>query len=323
MTAIGLFVDLRRLPDSARNAAEHTAWTIELLTQAEQIGCDAAWFTEHHGFPDGYLPQPLVLAAAVAARTSRMRLGTGIALGPLRHPRHLAEEAALVDVISGGRVEVGIGAGYSPHEFEWFGADLSKRFTTTDAVAIEVRRLLASGEVTPDPVQDPLPIWLGYQGPQGAGRAGRAGVGLLSLDPALLEPYQAGLAEGGFDPALARMGGLIEIVVADDPAQAAERILPHWLHQQNTYRALRSAGPLDPDKARASLERTGRLGGLRILDVDGAVAALREAIDAVPARHAYTWLSVGDMPPDLVERHVELWCGPVRSRVLDAEEVAR
>jgi alkanesulfonate monooxygenase SsuD/methylene tetrahydromethanopterin reductase-like flavin-dependent oxidoreductase (luciferase family) len=321
MTAIGLFVDLRRLPDSTRSATEHTAWTIELLAQAETLGCDGAWFTEHHGFPDGYLPQPLVLAAAVAARTSRMRLGTGIALGPLRHPRHLAEEAALVDVISGGRVELGIGAGYSPHEFEWFGADLARRFTTTDATAIEVRRLLASGEVTPDPVQKPVPMWLGYQGPQGAGRAGRAGVGLLSLDPALLEPYRTGLAEGGFAPEDARMGGLIEIVVADDPQQAAARILPHWLHQQNTYRALRSAGPLDADKARATLARTGRLGGLRILDVDGAVAVLREATSAVPAQHAYTWLSVGDMPADVVERHVELWCGPVRSAVLDTKEV--
>jgi alkanesulfonate monooxygenase SsuD/methylene tetrahydromethanopterin reductase-like flavin-dependent oxidoreductase (luciferase family) len=320
--AIGLFVDLRRLPDSARTAAEHTAWTIDLLAHAESLGCDAAWFTEHHGFPDGYLPQPLVLAAAVAARTSTMRLGTGIALGPLRHPRHLAEEAALVDVISNGRVEIGIGAGYSPQEFEWFGADLSKRFTTTDAAAIEVRRLLASGEVTPGPVQTEVPIWLGYQGPQGAGRAGRAGVGLLSLDPALLEPYRAGLAEAGSDPDAARMGGLIEIVVADDPQQAAARILPHWLHQQNTYRALRGGGPLDADKARSSLERTGRLGGLRVLDVDGAVAALGEAISAVPARHAYTWLSVGDMPAELVERHVELWCGPVRAAVLAASGAA-
>lgn len=315
MTALGLFVDLRRLPDNARTPAEHTAWTIDLLVRAEALGCDAAWFTEHHGFDDAYLPQPLVLAAAVAGRTSTMRLGTGIALGPLRHPRHLAEEAALVDVISGGRVEVGIGAGYSQREFDWFGADITRRFTTTDAAAVEVRRLLASGEVTPGPVQESLPIWLGYQGPQGAGRAGRAGVGLLSLDPNLLEPYRAGLAEGGHDPDDARMGGLFDVVVADDPEQAVERILPHRQHQMNSYRALHGLAPLDADKLRSSWERTGTLSGLRVLDVDGAAAAVRAAIAAVPARHLYTWLSVGDMPADLVERHVELWCGPVRAAV--------
>src|SRR4051812_12608140 len=73
MPAIGLFVDLRRLPDSRRSPAAHVTRTIELLAHAESLGRDSAWFTEHHAFPDGYLPQPLVLAAAVAARTSRLR----------------------------------------------------------------------------------------------------------------------------------------------------------------------------------------------------------------------------------------------------------
>ncbi len=322
MTAIGLFVDLRRLPDSLRSPAQHVARTIELLAHAETLGCDSAWFTEHHAFPDGYLPQPLVLAAAVAARTSRLRLGTAITLAALRHPLHVAEEAALVDVISDGRFELGLGAGYAAHEYAAFGADITRRFGSTDAVAAEVQRLLASDEVTPGPVQDPLPIWLGYQGPQGARRAGRLGLGLLSLDAALLAPYQEALAEGGHDPSSARMGGLIEIVVADDPDDAAQHIAPHWVHQQNTYRALqrrRDGSPLRPlteDDARSMLQETGRLGGLQILDVDGAIAALRERLDAVPARHAYTWLSVGDMPDHIVERHLELWCGPVRSAVV-------
>ncbi len=135
------------------------------------------------------------------------------------------------------------------------------------------------------------------------------------------------MTEGGFDPDDAQMGGLIEIVVADDPQQAAARILPHWLHQQNTYRATAiGPGPSMPTRP-----------GHRGIAPAGSVACgssmwmaplpLGEAIDAVPARHAYTWLSVGDMPADLVERHVELWCGPVRSGVLQrgggADERAR
>jgi alkanesulfonate monooxygenase SsuD/methylene tetrahydromethanopterin reductase-like flavin-dependent oxidoreductase (luciferase family) len=326
VTALGLFVDLRRLPASGRSAADHTARVLDLLTGAEALGCESAWFTEHHGFTDGYLPQPLLLAAAVAARTSRLRLGTAVVLAPLRHPRQLAEEAALVDVISAGRLELGLGAGYAPGEYAAFGVDMARRFDQTDAVAREVERLLRSGEVTPGPVQQPLPLWLGYQGPKGAARAGRAGLGLLSLDAALLAHYQRGLTEAGHDPAGTRMAGLVDIIVADDPPAAAARLLPHWLHQQNTYRALmrRPDGsplpPLDEDQARRRFAATGRLGALAVLDVAGAVAELRTRLGGLPARHAFAWLSPADMPDDLVERHVELWCGPVREALRDGAD---
>ncbi len=321
MTALGLFVDLRRLSSSTRSAASHVSHTLDVLAGAEGLGCEAVWFTEHHGFSDGYLPQPLVLASAVAARTKRMRLGTGVVLAGLRHARHLAEEAALVDLISDGRLELGLGAGYSQDEYDAFDVDMARRFDRTDATALEVRRLLATGEVTPAPVQQPLPIWLGYQGPKGAHRAGRAGMGLLSLDRALVEPYRAGLAEGGGDWSNARMGGLLDIIVADDPPRATERLLPHWLHQQNTYRALRRKpdgsplAPLSLDRARETLAATGRLGALQVLDVESAAAEVRARIEGLPAEHAYAWLSLADMPNDLTERHVELWCGPVRQAV--------
>ncbi len=335
--ALGIFVDLRLGgPGSAGPTAggpafaRHTARTLELVVEAERLGAGAAWFTEHHRFADGYLPQPLVLAAAAAARTSRLRLGTAVLLAPLRHPRHIAEEAALVDLVAGGRLELGMGAGYAPGEFEAFGVDPGGRFGATESAVVEIARLLATGEVSPAPVQDPLPLWLGYQGPQGARRAGRLGTGLLSLDRRLLEPYRAGLAEGGHDPdADARMGGLVEVVVADDPERAAARLLPHWLHQQNTYRALmrrpdgRPPSPLDLDRARATLHRTGRLGTLAVVDVGGAVELVQERLQGLPVRHAFAWLSVGGMPDDLVERHLALWAGPVRERLIAGLSASR
>jgi alkanesulfonate monooxygenase SsuD/methylene tetrahydromethanopterin reductase-like flavin-dependent oxidoreductase (luciferase family) len=262
-----------------------------------------------------------VLAAAVAARTTRVRIGTAVLLAALRHPRHIAEEAALVDVLSDGRLELGLGAGYGVSEYDSFGVDFSTRFRGTDAAVADVARLLGSGDLTPRPVQDPVPLWLGYQGPKGARRAGRLGVGLLSLNRDVLASYRAGLHEGGHGAASARVGGLVDVVVADDPEAATARLVPHRLHQQNTYRALMRTpegaplAPLDPDRARATLERTGRLGTMQVLDVDGAVAAVRERVDGLPVEHVYAWLSVADMPADLVERHVELWCGPVREAV--------
>jgi alkanesulfonate monooxygenase SsuD/methylene tetrahydromethanopterin reductase-like flavin-dependent oxidoreductase (luciferase family) len=321
---LGLFVDLRRLPGSGRTAEDHVARTLDLLSGAEGQGCEGVWLTEHHLFEDGYLSQPFVLAAAVAARTRSVRLGTAVVLGNLRHPRHIAEEAAMVDLISGGRFDLGLGAGYAQREYDAFGVDIARRFDQNDAKALEVQRLLASGEVTPGPVQDPLPIWMGYQGPKGARRAGRAGLGLLSLDRSLYEPYVEGLQESGHDPGTAKMSGLVEIIVADDPQAAVERLLPHWLHQQNTYRALMRKpdgsplSPIDADKAREKLAGSNQLGTCKVLDLDGAIQEVKQRLAGLPAVHAYTWLSLGDMPDDLVERHVELWCGPVRAAVAAA-----
>lgn len=214
--------------------------------------------------------------------------------------------------------------GRAPGEFEAFGAEFDRRFERIAAATTEIGRLLATaGEISPGAVQDPLPLWLGHQGPRGARQAGRLGLGLLSLDRGLLAPYRAGLVEGGHDPdTRARMGGLLEVVVADDPERATARLLPYWLHQQNIYRAIsrtpdgRTPAPLELDRARAALDRTGRLGSLQVLDVERAVRLLGERLAGVPVRYVYAWLSVGGMPEEMVEQHVALWCEPVRQRLV-------
>ena len=119
---VGLFFDLRNPPGWRRPWADHYAATLELIEGAEAKGADAVWLSEHHFFEDGYLPQPLTFAAAVAARTARVRIGTAITIAALRHPLHLAEEAAIVDILSAGRVELGIGASYRIPYYETVGA---------------------------------------------------------------------------------------------------------------------------------------------------------------------------------------------------------
>src|SRR5215472_5746623 len=120
--------------------------TIDLVVDAERRGAHAVWLTEQHGFEDGYLSQPLALAAALAVRTKSMRIGTAVLLAPLRHPLHVAEEAVLVDVLSDGRLELGLGAGYVRPEFEAFGADEARRYLVTEACVRRLQRLLAGGE---------------------------------------------------------------------------------------------------------------------------------------------------------------------------------
>ncbi len=317
MVKLGLFFDLRNPEPWARPWPDVYARTLELVERAEDGGLASVWFTEHHLFADGYLPQPLTFLAAVAARTRRITLGTAVLLGALRPAPLIAEEAAVVDQLSGGRLQLGIGAGYSPREYELYGKELSRRYGLTDAAVAEVRRLLDDGIVTPPPAQRPFPIWLGYQGPQGARRAGRLGVGLLSLDRSLLEPYREGLAEGGHDPASARTGGMLDVVVADDPEAALERILPHHLHQANTYAECAVAGTgvaprvLTAEKVLSRRTGPGSVPGLRVLTADEAADAIREATDGTPAEHVYLWASVAGMPGDLVDRHLELLCTEV------------
>lgn len=307
---VGILLDLRNPEPWRRPWAEHYARCLDWVSGADRLGIGSVWLTEHHFFDDGYLPQPLVVAAAIAARTTRARIGTGIVLGALRHPLHLAEEAALVDVLSGGRLELGFGAGWARQEYEAFGVDFSRRFSLTDSSVAQVRDALRT--VTPPPVQEPVPLWLGYQGPQGARRAGRLGVGLLALDAKLMYPYREGLVEGGHDPATARVGGLLDIIVADDPETATERILPHFAHQANTYRLGKAAAdgrqvdPLTVEQLRDRVREGRPLPGLTVLTPTDAVRQIRRRTADLPARHVYFWACVGGMPDDLVERHIEL-----------------
>ena len=314
---LGVFLDLRNPRAWRRPWADHYARTVDWVVEAERLGADAAWATEHHFFDDGYLTQPLTFLAGLATRTDRIRLGTAITLGALRHPQHLAEEASVVDLLSGGRLELGIGAGYRVPEYAAFGADIDQRYRLTDASTAAVRDLLWGGDLLPPPVQERLPIWLGYQGPQGARRAGRLGTGLLSLRRSLLEPYRAGLVEGGHDAAEACMGGVIDLIVAADPDRTAAELAPHYAHQVATYARTGAEGtgrtaPPDPDPADLAIEMTTPgTRRLAVLTPDDAAALIRERPDGLPVEHVYLWLSIAGMPDHVVDEHLTLTVGRV------------
>ena len=319
---VGFYLDLRNPEAWARPWSEIYGRGLDLVVEAERLGADMVWLSEHHLFPDGYLPQPLTMAAAIAARTSRIGIGTAVLLAALRPPMLVAEEVAVVDQLSGGRLVLGIGAGYSVPEFEAYATDISRRYGLTDAAVVEIRRLLDEDVVTPPAAQRPFPIWLGYQGPQGARRAGRLGVGLLSLDRTLLEPYREGLLGGGHDPASARTGGVLDIVLADDPESAFATMLPHYAHQLNSYRHAAVAGTGRPlpkiitvEKLAGGAERRQGIPGLRVMTPGEAVAAIHEATADAPVEHVYLWASIAGMPEALVERHLELLFTEVAPRL--------
>ncbi|MCY3849299.1 MAG: LLM class flavin-dependent oxidoreductase [Acidimicrobiaceae bacterium] len=314
---LGLYFDFRNPEPWRRDSAAYYGWHLDLIEEADRRGIGSIWVSEHHFVDDGYMPVPLTALAAVAARTKQARLGTAVVVAPLQHPMAIAEQAAIVDVISGGRLELGLGAGYVAGEFEAFGADLGRRYRDTDHALGEIGGIFAEGRCTPGPVQHPVPLWAGYLRPQGAARAGRLGVGLLTHNRDSFDVYRDALEASGHGAETARVGGVVDFLVADDPEEAFERIVPHRTHQLNSYRrqaaldAGRAPRRLTEDEVREG-RGSGVVGAMQILTVDEAITRIAGICDGLPVEHLYVWASIGGMPEDLVERQMELLTGQVQ-----------
>src|SRR5438309_520274 len=167
---IGLFTG-QIPPGSDRQFHQEYRDVLGLVRLAETLGFDSAWVSEHHGSSDGYLPSLLPMLAAFAAATERIRLGTGVMLTPFHDPLRLAEDAAVVDQISGGRLILGLGLGWREEEFRMFGQPVGERVKRT-VETVEILRRAWTGErfsfegsvysydrvkVMPAPAQQPGP----------------------------------------------------------------------------------------------------------------------------------------------------------------------
>ena len=162
---------------------------IEQCVAADELGYKCIWFAEHHFSRAGIVPDPLLFAAAVAQKTKRIRLGTAISILPFHNPVRLAEQAAMVDVLSGGRLDLGVGRGSQPKEFMGFQAKPSEsRARLKEGLEIMSRlfageKLTYSGEfysckdaeLHPRPIQKPIPIWLAGTSPETSTYAGETG----------------------------------------------------------------------------------------------------------------------------------------------------
>ncbi|HSE06828.1 MAG TPA: LLM class flavin-dependent oxidoreductase [Methylomirabilota bacterium] len=151
---------------------------VEEVTRAEELGFDSVWMEEHHSVTNHYWPSPLPVLAGFATRTTRMRLGTDILVAPFYHPVRLAEDAAMLDVMSGGRFVLGIAIGYKPDEFALYGAELEKRgarfeeqlaimkaLWTQESVSFKGAYYRVEGRLEPKAISRPHPpLWIGGWG---------------------------------------------------------------------------------------------------------------------------------------------------------------
>jgi putative FMN-dependent luciferase-like monooxygenase len=192
-----------RLLDQAP-PAERYRLAAEQIRHAEAAGLDSAWIAQHHFHEaEGGLPAPFAFLGFVAAQTSRIRLGTGIVTLPLENPVRVAEDAAVLDLLSNGRLELGVGTGGNPSAFAAFGLDSAARSDIFARNLDVVRNALAGGLLAGgDTLYPPRPqlcgrIWQATFSVSGGARAGKAGDGLLlsRTQPRTKEAPHASLAE--------------------------------------------------------------------------------------------------------------------------------
>lgn len=208
-----------------RSVAELFSQLLHEVERAEALGYEGYFVAEHHFHEYGVLPSPPVFLAAASQRTSRIRLGTAVAVLPFADPVRVAEDYAVLDLLSGGRLALGVGSGYLAHEFAGFGVGPWEKRARFDE-ALSVIETAWRGErfthhglyyhyqdiaLNVTPAQRPVPLWVAVLNTEAAYHVGCQGRNLMmipyaSLDDishlaAVTEAYRRGRAEGGHDAA--------------------------------------------------------------------------------------------------------------------------
>jgi alkanesulfonate monooxygenase SsuD/methylene tetrahydromethanopterin reductase-like flavin-dependent oxidoreductase (luciferase family) len=322
----GYGFDLRNPSRWQRDWTELYAEHLDFIAWTESLGFEAVWLAEHHGIDDGYLPSPLMLAAAIAARTKKLRISTGVGLAPFYHPVRLAEDTAVLDVLSGGRAELALGLGYLPAEFRAYGLDFEGRGRLADELIQIVRRLwqgervsfageffaLDAARIRPLPVQQPgIPLFIGGVAQPGFRRAARHGDGYIGP----VENWPAYLAEVracGKDDSAARIVSMsasdMWLIVSEDPERTLHEVAPHAHYQVDTYAEWQEDEGWGLE--RMDLETFKQSGLLKVFTPEQAIAYLESRLQAAPIE-AFCMQAPAGFPLSRLAEHAELFARKV------------
>ncbi|MCU1430218.1 MAG: Luciferase-like, subgroup [Actinomycetia bacterium] len=305
-----------RAPAHGAPAADLYAAAIDMVEWADDRGCAMVVLSEHHASSDGYLPTPIVLASAMAARTKHVHFMIAAALLPLYEPVRLAEEMAVLDLVSRGRVSYVFGLGYRPEEFEHFGLAMSDRVARTEANLDIVLRAMREGtfsldgrriSVTPAPMTPGGPrLAYGGQSVGAARRAARFGLDFLAQTdtPALGDAYRDEAARLGTTPGNCTLPNPdlpLTTFVADDLDQAWQELGPYLLHDATMY-----ASWNEDDNRTASLSHSKTVEALRAEQRAHRVFDVGEAVEYLRT-HGFLSLHplVGGLPPAIAWPYLE------------------
>jgi probable F420-dependent oxidoreductase len=327
----GMWVDFRN--PRRWEQPSHRLWRelIEMVAWAETIGWDDVLLSEHHFTDDGYPPSPIVLASAIAMRTTTMRIGQFVALLPLYHPVRLAEDGATVDIISDGRFELGVGLGYRREEFAGYGIPIEGRGARADEALQIIRRLWQGESVTfrgrhfqienarlsPLPLQKPNPpIWVGGYTPAAYRRAARYGDGMVpagDLETASAA-YRRELKAAGKNDSHPRIastaGGAMFFAVSNDPEKTWREMAPHVAYHINMYASWSGTTQSYPRiDDPATLKAFP--GFLTVVTPQEAVVRIKAACAKVPIERWYTMVRPPGYPLEKARQNLELFATQV------------
>ena len=309
---------------------------IEQIELAEELGYDEIWLTEHHFVDDGYLPSWIPVVGAMAARTQNVRFSSDISILPLYQPVRLAEDLAVLDNLSGGRVEIGVGLGYVPQDFAGYGLPVAQRVSRTDE-GLEILTRCFSGErfsfkgkryqaedviIKPDYVQPGgPPLWVAASSRAGALRAVRFNAHLLPQGPydTTIQAWFDALTASGRDPDNYRIGIIKPCFVTDDKARDWPPVLAAERFRMEYYaRAFAAAGRgAPPDQDRQRISQNWVIG-----DVDHCVAELNAFIQENRVTDLVTWAVPPGLRPGDVAASLEQFATEVAPRLKAAADEA-
>jgi alkanesulfonate monooxygenase SsuD/methylene tetrahydromethanopterin reductase-like flavin-dependent oxidoreductase (luciferase family) len=326
----GVAHDFRCPPGSEFSLRDVYRQTIEQIALLDRLGLDLVWFSEHHFVDDGYLPSFVPVAGAAAAVTSRMRISTDIALLPFAHPIRLAEDLAILDQLSDGRMELGVGLGYAPHEFAAFGIPRSRRVSLTEE-CVEILQRAWTGErfsysgkryqfddvkVTPAPVQPGgPPLWMAATSPPSVERAVRFDTHLLPQGPrpVVLDPWREQMRAAGRNPDNYRVGIIRSFLVTDDPERDWPPLRAAEVYRAKVYGGFFEAAGLDSS---TMFSEAGRISQRVVVgDVDKCVQTLVEFITEYGLTDVVTWGSAPGLLPEYLTPSMERFATEVVPRV--------
>lgn len=315
MVMFGLRFDLRNPEFAGVTPSERIQAALDMVEWADRLGGLTVSVSEHHTSDDGYLPSPLVFAAAAAGRTRNIRIGIAALLVPFYDPIRLAEDVAVLDALSHGRVDLILGTGYVAEEFAMYGVPLSERGARLEET-VETLRQAWTGEpftfrgrparVTPKPHQPGgPPLVIGGSSKAAARRAARIGDGFLPVSSEFWPAYREEMVRiGKPDPGDRPDMPNVTTVLARDPDAAWPELAPYFLHETNAYAAwLDAAGAVGPYHS-ATEDQVREGGQYRILTPEDYVAELKQAGDFA---FAMFQPMVGGIPPAKAWESLELF----------------
>ena len=335
-----VWYDFRNPPQWHRDPAALYAETLEQIAWADGLGFTTAWLSEHHFTEEGYLPAMMPILAALAMRTERLRLGTSVLLAPLYHPLRLAEEAAVVDILSGGRLELGLAPGYRISEFEAMGVPRRQRGRRTDETIELLRMAWTTGSVSyrgrhfdfedvpvePRPTQRPHPpLWVGGSTPAAARRAGRYGCHFMpdgGSPVEVFDVYREELARAGHEDG--HIATNLVVYVCDDPERGWEEVKEHFFYVYMCYqRWFAEAGDLiqvdDSVKAPDDLSRSFHVVGTPEMVIEAIEDRRRDR----PFDRVIFWARPPGMAIEQSNRSLELMATEVLPYFADAASPAQ